>query len=95
MIKIIINKKGEFLTLAIITIVLMLAGLFVIGQKVEKKYPIILYVGDISTNITYSLRSSNSNCSFNNVAIERTNLQYFSNYEEAISKGFRIDKNCN
>lgn len=89
------NKKGEFITLAIIISVLLVGGLFLVEKKIEKNYPTISYVVDISKNVSYNLKSDNLDCNLGNVIIKKEDVRYFyDDQKEQVKELFRTDTNC-
>ena len=84
------NKKGELVTLAF----LLFMGILIFGSLIyadlTSKEPI--FIGDKSTNISYNVRSSNTNCNLEDISIDKDNLVYFGNHSE---QNFIIDKKCN
>ncbi len=89
------NKKSEFITLAIIMAIAMIMSLYLINEKISDKYQKVVYIGDSSIHVFYNLESVNFNCDTHSILIERANLVYFSSPEDAHQQRYNISNNCN
>ena len=85
------NKKGELLVFSLFILVVLIGGIFVYQGKIQDKN----YVGEKTSAIVYSLKSTNSNCSLEKIQIEASNVKFFNSLEEARLEGFILNNNCN
>lgn len=85
------NKKGEFLALSLLILVLLIGGIFVYQGEVQDKN----YVGDKTSTVVYNIKSTNANCSLEKIQIETSNMKFFNSLEEARMEGFMLNSNCN
>jgi len=88
------NKKSQFITLGIIITILLIGILLASENKLEQKYSLVNYVGDLSTNLAYNIKSTNPNCNVDNINIHKQNIIYFASIDEVIVQDFNIDLNC-
>ena len=89
------NKKGEFVLLGMVIILFAISSLSLLTTKIEESNSSIKYIGDISTKKVYNINSNNANCDLDNINIQKNNVIYFRNIEDALKEEFNLDKNCN
>ena len=89
------NKKGDFVILGVIIGVLLLLGVIYVEDRLGTREINVRYIGDNSSMVAYNLQSDNPNCNWDNIGINKNDIRYFNDRDEAISEGYNINTNCN
>lgn len=87
------NKKSELFTIGMILLLLLSLGIFYYEGKAQDQ-PYGGYIGDESTKTVYYIKTDSTNCNFNEIKIENSNLRFFNTLEEAKAQRFNPDKEC-
>jgi len=86
-----VNKKGDFLALSILLLLVLIGGIYIIEGNYQNKR----YIGDSLNKVYYYIDSQNTNCKIDKISIDTNNLKFFESPKEAEKQGYVKDKNCN